>query len=342
MKTAILLIGHGSRHPESGQTVQRIAGQLAARTGGVPVEVCFLGLQSPGVQEGIDACVRAGAQRVLLCPCLLAAGRHLRDDLPQELARARQRHPGLEMVLAEPLGDHPLLAEVVAQRFQAAAVAAGWQDGVGRPDEAGIIRDPLAIERQSFAMIDAEVGEHRFDAHQWPIVRRIIHTTADFDFATTTCFSPGVVGRALAALRAGACIYCDTNMVLAGVNKNRLAALGGRIACHVADPQVAAAAREAGVTRSIVALRQGVAEGAEIFLIGNAPTALFELLALAGRGEVRPALVVGVPVGFVGAAESKEALYASNLPYILCRGRKGGSAIAAAILNQLLILAAEG
>ena len=160
------------------------------------------------------------------------------------------------------------------------------------------ILDPGAIETASFAIIDREVGPHGFDARQWPVVRRIIHTTADFEFAAATCFAPGVIAAAVAALRRGASILCDTNMVLAGVNKTRLARFGCPIACHVADPEVAAAARSEGITRSIVATRKGVAEGCEIFLVGNAPTALFELLRLVEAGAARPALVVGVPVGF--------------------------------------------
>lgn len=203
------------------------------------------------------------------------------------------------------------------------------------------ILEPAAIEAESFAIIDREAGDHGFDARHWPVVRRIIHTTADFDFAHTTSFAPGALAAGLAALRRGAGILCDTNMVLAGVNKPRLSRFGADIACHVAEPAVATAARAEGITRSIVATRQGVEEGREIFLVGNAPTALFELLRLAREGAVAPALVVGVPVGFVGAAESKEALLASNLPYITCRGRKGGSAIAATILNALLLLAEE-
>lgn len=204
-----------------------------------------------------------------------------------------------------------------------------------------VILDPLEIERRSFAIIDAEVGPHGFDALQWPVVRRIIHTTADFDFARSTCFAPGAIEAGIAALRGGAAVLSDTNMVRAGVNKARLTALGSAIHCHVADLEVAAQAKAAGVTRSILATRKGVAEGCRIFLIGNAPTALFELLELVGAGQIEPALVVGVPVGFVGAEESKEALLASGLPYITCRGRKGGSAIAAAILNALMILAVE-
>ncbi len=203
------------------------------------------------------------------------------------------------------------------------------------------IVDPSAIEGESFRIIDAEVGEHTFDARQWPVVRRIIHTTADFEFTATTCFSPDAFDGVLAALQTGAKVCCDTNMVLAGVNKERLRRLGGSIACHVADPAVATRAKAEGVTRSIVATRKGVDEESAIWLIGNAPTALFELLRLVREGAPKPALVVGVPVGFVGAAESKEALYASDLPFIVCRGRKGGSAIAATILNALMILAEE-
>jgi precorrin-8X/cobalt-precorrin-8 methylmutase len=206
---------------------------------------------------------------------------------------------------------------------------------------AAAILDPSAIEAESFAIIDREVGEHGYDRRQWPVVRRIIHTTADFDFARTTCFSPGAVEAGIAALRQGVPVLGDTNMVLAGVNKTRLAAFGGEIRCHVADSDVAAQARALGITRSILATRKGVEAGCGIYLIGNAPTALFELLSLAKAGLARPALVVGVPVGFVGAEEAKEALFASGLPFITCRGRKGGSAIAAAILNALMILAEE-
>ncbi len=205
--------------------------------------------------------------------------------------------------------------------------------------EGPVIVKPEEIEAESFRMIDAEIGPHQFDEQQWPVVRRVIHTTADFSFAETTAFSFAAVKRGIDALRGGARILCDTNMVLSGINKTRLAALGGSAVCYVADTDVAAAAKEQGVTRSIIALRKGVAEGCNLFLIGNAPTALFELLRLAEAGEIDPALVVGVPVGFVGAIESKEALYRSELPNICCRGRKGGSAIAAAILNALMIQA---
>jgi len=204
------------------------------------------------------------------------------------------------------------------------------------------ILDPAAIERESFAIIEREMGEHGFSELEWPIVRRVIHTSADFDFARNTLFSPGAVASALAAIRGGAAILCDTNMALAGVNRVRLAQFRASIHCHVGDAEVAALARAKGITRSTLALRKGVEAGCSIFAIGNAPTALFELLRLIREGAPRPALVIGAPVGFVGAQESKEALIATDLPYIACRGRKGGSTIVTAILNALLILAEEG
>lgn len=207
--------------------------------------------------------------------------------------------------------------------------------------DGGVIINPLEIEARSFEIIDSEVGTHGYDARQWPVVRRIIHTTADFDFARTTVFSLGAVESGIAALRRGEMILCDTNMVVAGINKGRLQSFGSDLRCYVADSEVAATARVEGITRSIVAMRRGIDEGCGIFLIGNAPTALFELLRQVLEGRAKPSLIVGVPVGFVGAEESKEALLETDLPYISCRGRKGGSAIAAAILNALMILSEE-
>lgn len=207
--------------------------------------------------------------------------------------------------------------------------------------EADVILDPTRIEAKSFEIIDAEVGAHDYDERQWPVVRRVIHTSADFDFAETTLFAPGVIDKALAAIRAGEPILCDTRMVAAGVNKTRLARFGCELRCHVGDEDVAEAARSARVTRSIMAMRKGIEGGCGIFLVGNAPTALYELLDRAADGAVQPSMVVGAPVGFVGATESKEALAQTDLPYITCRGRKGGSPVAAAVMNALLILAGE-
>jgi precorrin-8X/cobalt-precorrin-8 methylmutase len=203
---------------------------------------------------------------------------------------------------------------------------------------------PEEIEAESFRIIDAEVGPHDWPAMEWPVVRRAIHTSADFDYARTMVFSPDAVGRGLAALRSGRGIVTDTTMALAGINKGLLERFGVPVCCFVADPQVSAEASRLGITRSILAMRKAATDpGNGIFIIGNAPTALFELLRLVREEQFRPDLVVGLPVGFVGAEESKEELLreASGyaIPFITNRGRKGGSNVAAAVVNALLKLA---
>lgn len=206
---------------------------------------------------------------------------------------------------------------------------------------------PEEIEAESFRMIDAEAGPHGWSPLEWPVVRRVIHTSADFDYLRTLVISPDGVAAGIGALKAGTGIVTDTTMALAGISKPRLARHGNELACFVADREVAREAAAAGVTRSIMAMRRATASITNgIFVIGNAPTALFELLRQVREEGLRPALIVGLPVGFVGAAESKEALVATAtayaLPFITNRGRKGGSNVAAAVINALLILADEG
>ncbi len=205
---------------------------------------------------------------------------------------------------------------------------------------------PEEIEAESFRIIEAEVGAHPWPPAEWQVVRRVIHTSADFDYARTMLFSADAVARGVAAIRSGRGIVTDTTMALAGISKPRLNKFGIEGACYVADAEVA---REAGVkriTRSILAMGKGAADpGNGIFVIGNAPTALFELLRLMKEEGVRPDLIIGLPVGFVGAAESKERLIAEavglSAPYIANRGRKGGSNVAAAVVNALLIMAED-
>lgn len=204
---------------------------------------------------------------------------------------------------------------------------------------------PEEIEAQSFQIIDSEAGEHGWPQSEWQVVRRAIHTSADFEYVQSMVLSEGVIEKAVAALKGGAGIVTDTNMALSGISKVRLASFGCAVTCHVADPDVAALAQKEGVTRSIAAMRKAVANpDNRIFVIGNAPTALFELLRLAKEGQVAPALIIGLPVGFVGAEESKNALAGDghNIPFITNIGRKGGSNVAAAVVNALAILAAEG
>lgn len=204
---------------------------------------------------------------------------------------------------------------------------------------------PADIEKRSFAIITEELGGRTFPKGVAEVVKRVIHTSADFDYADNLCFSPDAVEQAKAALEAGATIVTDTNMALAGISKPTLAKLGGRAVCLMADEAVAREAKERGVTRATVSMEHvAKLDGPLIFAIGNAPTALIRLHELIEEGAVSPALVIGVPVGFVNVVESKELFLGGDTPYIIARGRKGGSNVAAAIVNALLyqIIKREG
>lgn len=204
---------------------------------------------------------------------------------------------------------------------------------------------PADIEKRSFAIITEELGGRTFPDGVAEVVKRVIHTSADFDYADNLCFSPDAVEQAKAALEAGATIVTDTNMALAGISKPTLAKLGGKAVCLMADEDVAREAKARGVTRATVSMEHAAKlDGPLIFAIGNAPTALIRLHELIEAGAVSPALVIGVPVGFVNVVESKELFIGGDTPYIIARGRKGGSNVAAAIVNALLyqIIKREG
>ncbi|MGL4997867.1 MAG: precorrin-8X methylmutase [Cetobacterium sp.] len=202
------------------------------------------------------------------------------------------------------------------------------------------IKKPEDIEIRSFEIIEEELGEKsaQFSEQHLPVVKRVIHTTADFEYADLIQFSEDAVQSCLEALKKGGKIYCDTNMIVNGLSKLTLQKFNYSAYCLVADKDVAAEAKERGVTRSIVGIEHAAKDkDTNIFLIGNAPTALFRLKELIDSGEVKkPALIVAVPVGFVGAAESKEILPGSGIPYIIVKGRKGGSPVAVSILHGIL------
>lgn len=197
---------------------------------------------------------------------------------------------------------------------------------------------PEEIESRSFEIIQSELGRE-LDPEKAPVIMRVIHTTADFTFADTLAFSDGAIEYAIAALKGGASIVTDTNMARAGINKVRLSALGGEAHCFMADPDVAADAKENGTTRAAASMRKAARmEEDFIYAIGNAPTALGELCRQVKEGSISPALIIGVPVGFVNVVESKEDILGLDVPYIVARGRRGGSNVAAAICNALLYM----
>lgn len=197
---------------------------------------------------------------------------------------------------------------------------------------------PAEIETRSFEIITLELGDRRFPPGQEAVIKRVIHTTADFDYADSLTFSDGVIEKALEALRCGAVIVTDTNMGKSGINKKSLSGIGGEVFCFMADEDVAEKAMREGTTRAAASMDKAAALKRDcIFAIGNAPTALVRLYELIEEGVLAPKLIIGVPVGFVNVVPSKELILSlTDTPYIVAKGRKGGSNVAAAICNALI------
>lgn len=198
---------------------------------------------------------------------------------------------------------------------------------------------PMDIEKRSFEIITEELKGRTFPADTELVVKRCIHTSADFDYADNLCFSEDVTAKAINAIKNGACIITDTQMARSGINKKALAKYGGEVYCFMADEDVAKAAKANGTTRATASMDKAAAlDKPLIFAVGNAPTALVRLYELIEEGTVTPELVIGAPVGFVNVVQSKELIMEADVPYIVARGRKGGSNIAACICNALLYM----
>lgn len=200
------------------------------------------------------------------------------------------------------------------------------------------IKIPMDIEKKSFEIIAEEMGSHNFDERELSIIKRVIHTTADFEYKSLVYIRENAIETALALLKKGITIYTDTNMALSGINKNALKNLNCNVVCYVSDDEVASIAKERGITRSMAAVEKAVADGVEFFVFGNAPTALNRLNELIAERKSKASFVIGAPIGFVGAAESKENFEKLPVPMITVRGRKGGSSVAAAIVNALMYM----
>ena len=204
---------------------------------------------------------------------------------------------------------------------------------------------PAAIESQSFAIIEAEFESRtglpaaQIDPDHFQVMRRVIHATGDFDFGRSLIFGEGSIEAALDSIRSGRDIYIDVSMGAAGISTSIIEQFGGSVRCHINDPEVAAQAREKGKTRTETALEKLAGTDVGIVTVGNAPTALIAAMAMIAREKIAPALVVGVPVGFVNAVESKEMLACQSYPFITNKGRKGGTPVAVAIVSALLRLA---
>jgi precorrin-8X/cobalt-precorrin-8 methylmutase len=323
-KKAVLLLGHGSPVREANRVLRDVARSIQASGGYASVQPAFLQFEEPDFHAALDLIAREGAREVIITPYFLYRGSHITNDVPRLIEEAKKRHPGINLTLAPTLGFHTKLVDVAIERIEEA------EGGDERPR---FKRHP--IERESFGIIEKGLGGVRFSGSELSVVKRVIHATADFDFKELLSFSPGAVQAGIRAVLQGRNIITDVKMVEAGIKSEGLT---GRVLCFSSDRDVARASRKVGATRTALSMRKGARfMESGIAVVGNAPTALRELLRLVGCGEARPALVVGVPVGFVGAEEAKEELMRSGSEFISCKGKKGGSAVAVSIVNALII-----
>ncbi len=332
MKESIMLLGHGSPKKDANKldhVARMLHGILHAGCTNDCVKVAYLQFAEPGIMDAIGECVRQGAKKIILQPFFLSAGMHVTKDIPEMIEEARGLYLGVEFIYTEPLGSHEKLAQVAMERISAAEVLA-----------------PAAIEKRSFDILSAETDLSGIPADRLPIVQRVIHATADFDFKDTLTFHPGAVAAGLAAIRAGKDILTDVEMVRTGINKKLLGNWGGIVVCKIQE--TGDSSQQSGVkTRAEQGIEKALQEknNIGIIAIGNAPTALLKVIELfnspAFSGRQLP-LVVGVPVGFVKAVESKALLASRQFPFITAAGRKGGTPVAVAIVNALLKMAKGG
>jgi precorrin-8X/cobalt-precorrin-8 methylmutase len=334
----VLLIGHGSSDRNAHDAFVHTAEAIRLRYRNV--HRCFLELDSPNIEEGVKQAVGKQPKVLLVMPYFLHKGAHIKRDVVNDVAAALEKAQFKGAYMARHLGVDDKLVNLVVERAKEVENRQGPDGSFGTAASRSMTERAFDIERRSFEIIDSEVGQHGYNPLQWPIVRRVIHATADFEFAGKggLLFHERAIESAFSAIKNKCTIVTDVDMVLAAINKKSLSDLGLKTACYISDRGVAEEAKKIDKTRSEMAMRHAAKEiEGGIVVIGNAPTALLEVIAMSKEG-VKPALIVGIPVGFVSAPESKDALAQTDVPFITNVGRKGGSPAASSIINALLLL----
>lgn len=326
----IILIGHGS--PKEDANNIHLVGRLlhAAIHPGCSngcVKAAYLQFVQPEITEAIEECVKGGAGRIIIHPYFLSSGMHVTRDIPEIIEEARKIYPDVEFICTEPLGIHEKLVHVVKERIYAAK---------------GML--PQDIEKRSLEILSEELDFSDLPAEQLPIIKRVIHATADFEFKNTLVFHPDAIKTGIGAIRAGKDILTDVEMVKTGINKRLLEKWGGKVICNIRQSAVSNQQSE-NKTKAEMGIESALKENNNIGIIaiGNAPTALLRTIDIIANSELRTPnselLVVGVPVGFVKALESKSSLSTQKFPFITNLSRKGGTPVAVAIVNALLKMA---
>ena len=327
----IIIAGHGSPKDEANNlehVAELLHEMMHPGCGGDCVRVAYLKFATPGIMEAITSCVRDGAKKVILHPYFLTGGAHVSKDIPDIIRESGEKYPGVEFICTQPLGVHNKIAGVALERIEAAA---GFT-----PDE---------IEKKSFEIISGEVDLSDLPEERLPVVKRVIHTTADFEFKRSLVFHDDAIKSGVAAIRAGKDILTDVEMVRTGINRKLMERWGGKVVCKIQSAERRTRSTDNNKTRAEAGIEAALKENNNIGIvaIGNAPTALYKTIEILNDSELRTAnselLVIGVPVGFVKAVESKVFLAGQGFPFITNISRKGGSTVAVAIVNALLKIA---
>lgn len=323
----ILIISHGSPREEANQRFTTLVERIAARLGVHHVLPTFFSIVRPSIPDRIAELAGLGVRRVLLMPYFLYEGQHVSKDIPELLTQCQNQFPDMTFQVLPTLESDPILEDLVVDRLMSLL-----------PPGEPFLGTGVAIERQSFEIIDRQMSH-------WPekdqavraILRRVIHATADLTFARSLRIHPGAVQAFQTARAAGKPIVCDVKMLQAGITR-----VDQEVLCWIGEEETTARARQQGWTRAAAAMdRLGPRLEGAVVAIGNAPTALWKVLEMASAGGPRPALVVGLPIGFVGAREAKLALLGSGLCHITNTTNRGGSPAAAAVINALALWQGE-
>jgi len=341
----LILIGHGSKLPHNRENLEKLADILRSNETFKTVEIAFMVRDTPTVEEAINIIAARGVSKIVLIPAFLAPGVHTTQDIPG-LIGVKEKEPqlkskGVELLYGEPLGSDKRIAEVLEEKALKALGAEVKKDS--EIHDTYSVAAAVKIVNKSMVIIREIIGEDiaKLPKEKVPIVERVVHTTADPEFAKLLVISNDAVKAGVEAIKAGAKIISDVKMVKAGINNARLKKFNTKVQTYMNDYRAMELAKTEKLTISAAAMRLAIKDGLDggIVLIGNAPTAAFELAEKINSKKVKPALIIAVPVGFVGAAESKEVIAKLPVPHIITKGRKGGSTLAVAIFNALLTMA---
>ncbi|MCL6472076.1 MAG: precorrin-8X methylmutase [Firmicutes bacterium] len=334
MSTGFIVLGHGSKVSETVQILKSITGSLRRRLAAGKVQYAALQFNEPDLPAAIAKMKEDGVRDIVVLPLFLTDGNHVREDIPEIIKKESARHPSMNIRLADHIGADVRITDILLDKI---VQMVGEEFSLKTS-----LNAPADIEAASFRIIESEVDLSHLSPNDRAVIKRMIHASGDLSLAGSIIISEGATEAGLKAIKDGMPIITDVRMVATGISKHYTAICGNEVLCKVDNVAVGDEAKRTGKTRSSIAMR-ALADsiGGSIVAVGNAPTALYELLSMVENKIAAPALVIGTPVGFVGAAESKEALIKSGLDFITIRGTRGGSALAVAAVNALLKLANE-